>query len=302
MKKCFITLGMLAASVCASAQIDKDDKQLFNHIGAGVSVGLDGIGFNLATTITPYVQARAGISFMPKIQINDIDVDISDATDEAEGAIREGKAHLNTIIGSGLISDPRLQEVANKLNSLEVPQIPEEASLSAKLNMTDFKLLFDIYPTKTSPWRLTVGFYAGKSKFIDVWTTNLQTELGMLTDYNTTAKELNATRLLPEQLPIMGVELGDYLIEPNGTQATAYLKVNSFKPYIGIGSGRAISNKHRFSFAWDLGCQFWSTPTIYVMDKQLEESDIDGGGDIVKTISKITVYPTLSFRFNGRIL
>lgn len=68
---------MLAMTLGASAQMEDGDKQLFNHVGAGVSVGLDGIGINLATTITPYVQARMGVNFMPKIQVNNIDVDMN---------------------------------------------------------------------------------------------------------------------------------------------------------------------------------------------------------------------------------
>lgn len=277
---------MLATAVGASAQIEDDDKQLFNHVGAGVSVGLDGIGFNLATTITPYVQARAGISFMPKIEVNDIEVDmnISDAD------VNTANQFINQYNQMGL---------GSRIDNINPPK---ELSMSAKLNMTDFKLLFDIYPTKTSPWRLTVGFYAGKSQLLEAWTTNCGDELEAITNYN---QALRDNQALAQQygLSPFGVEVGDYLIEPNGRQAHAFLKVNGFKPYIGIGSGRAISNKHRFSFSWDLGCQFWGTPTIYVQDKALDkDSNIDGDGDIIKTISKITVYPTLSFRFNGRIL
>lgn len=286
MKKYFIALCMLATAVGASAQIEDDDKQLFNHVGAGVSVGLDGIGFNLATTITPYVQARAGISFMPKIEVNDIEVDmnISDAD------VNTANQFINQYNQMGL---------GSRIDNINPPK---ELSMSAKLNMTDFKLLFDIYPTKTSPWRLTVGFYAGKSQLLEAWTTNCGDELEAITNYN---QALRDNQALAQQygLSPFGVEVGDYLIEPNGRQAHAFLKVNGFKPYIGIGSGRAISNKHRFSFSWDLGCQFWGTPTIYVQDKALDkDSNIDGDGDIIKTISKITVYPTLSFRFNGRIL
>lgn len=286
-KRFFTVLCALALTVGASAQIDEDDKQLFNHVGAGVSVGLDGIGFNVATTITPYVQARAGISFMPKIEVNDIDVDLNIGDNE----VQQANAFIDKFNQLGLGEGP-----IGHINP------PKELSMSAKLNMTDFKLLFDIYPTKTSPWRLTVGFYAGKSQLLEAWTTNCGDELQAITQYNTALQEHKS---LADQFNLnpIGLEVGEYLIQPNGDQARAFLKVNGFKPYIGIGSGRAISTKHRFSFAWDLGCQFWGTPTIYVMDKPLDkDSSIDGEGGIIKNVSKITVYPTLSFRFNGRIL
>lgn len=277
---------MLAMTVGASAQMEDGDKQLFNHVGAGVSVGLDGIGINLATTITPYVQARMGVNFMPKIQVNNIDVDMNISGSDVQTA--------NDFIN--MYND--LPTTTAKIDNINPPS---ELSMSAKMNMTDFKLLFDLYPSKTSSWRLTVGFYAGKSQFLEAWTTNCQTELQAITDYN------DALAAYPEMarrfgLNPFGVKVGDYFVKPDGPEARAYLKVNGFKPYIGIGSGRAISNKHRFSFAWDLGCQFWGTPTIYVQDLPLDKEGVDGDGGIIKTISKITVYPTLSFRFNGRIL
>ncbi len=286
MKKYFVTMCMLAMTLGASAQMEDGDKQLFNHVGAGVSVGLDGIGINLATTITPYVQARMGVNFMPKIQVNNIDVDMNISGSDVQTA--------NDFIN--MYND--LPTTTAKIDNINPPS---ELSMSAKMNMTDFKLLFDLYPSKTSSWRLTVGFYAGKSQFLEAWTTNCQTELQAITDYN------DALAAYPEMarrfgLNPFGVKVGDYLVKPDGPEARAYLKVNGFKPYIGIGSGRAISNKHRFSFAWDLGCQFWGTPTIYVQDLPLDKEGVDGDGGVIKTISKITVYPTFSFRFNGRIL
>ncbi|WP_285821951.1 hypothetical protein [Xylanibacter rodentium] len=61
--------------------------------------------------------------------------------------------------------------------------------------------------------------------------------------------------------------------------------------------------KNRIGFQFDLGVQFWGSPKIYLQDKQLEETDLDGDdGGLVKTLSKITVYPCLSFRLVGRIL
>lgn len=286
MKKYFVTMCMLAMTVGASAQMEDGDKQLFNHVGAGVSVGLDGIGINLATTITPYVQARMGYNFLPEIKVKDIEVDVN-------------------IDGN---NEQIIKNTYNKVTGKDL-DIPRNVLIDGKINMNNFKLLFDIYPSKTSAWRLTVGFYAGKSQIIDAYTTNCQEQLEALTAYNKIADDYNAGKYAgmvpagaPESLPIAGVELGDYLVRPNGSQAQAYLKVNGFKPYIGIGSGRAISNKHRFSFAWDLGCQFWGTPTIYVQDLPLDKEGVEGDGGIIKTISKITVYPTLSFRFNGRIL
>lgn len=293
MKKFLMALCALAVAMGASAQIKDNDKQIFNHVGIGVSAGLDGIGVNLATTITPYIQARAGVNFIPKVQINDIGVDLSIDYSDVQDA--------NQFIGMYNELVP-----ANKQINTIAP--PEELNLSAKLNMTNFKLLFDFYPGKKAKWHLTAGFYTGKSQLLEAWTTNFENELQAVTDYNNALGSPEFSQLqaqhpdLVNNLSPIGVEVGEYLIKPEGPQARAFLKVNSFKPYLGIGSGRAISNKHRLSFAWDLGCQFWGTPTIYVKDKAIDkDSGIDGDGGIIKIISKVTVYPTLSIRINGRI-
>src|SRR5574344_1551878 len=220
MKKSFIAACMIATAVSASAQIEDGDKQMFNHLGAGVSVGSDGIGLNVATTITPYVQARAGINFTPEIKANNIDVDMNISNQDVQTA--------NTFIdlyNSHMGSGKQLSHI----------NPPEKLDMSAKLNMTNFKLLFDLYPSKTSPWRLTVGFYAGQSQLLEAWTTNCQTELQTITDYNQALKD-SPEFAAQYGLTPFGAKVGDYLIEPNGNQARAFLKVNGFKPYIGIGS------------------------------------------------------------------
>lgn len=101
----------------------------------------------------------------------------------------------------------------------------------------------------------------------------------------------------------IGVELGDYLLEPDDDgNVQASIKTASFKPYLGIGFGRAVPKK-RVGFMFDLGVQFWGTPKVYCFDKRLTDEDTNGGdGGIIKTISKIKVYPTMNFRICGRIL
>lgn len=60
-----VTAAMLFAQQ-AQAQSLKE-KDIFSHLGAGVSLGTDGIGIEAATNITNYVGLRAGVSIIPKI-------------------------------------------------------------------------------------------------------------------------------------------------------------------------------------------------------------------------------------------
>ena len=71
---------------------------------------------------------------------------------------------------------------------------------------------------------------------------------------------------------------------------------------LGIGFGRAVPEKHRFSCCFDMGVQFWGSPSVYVRDHKLTEQDVDGeDGGALKTLSKVTVCPAISFRIVGRI-
>ncbi len=75
MKKLLLGAVMALTGVTASA-IGPD---IFNHLGAGVGVGLTGITVEAATPITPFVQMRAGVSIMPGIKFHvnaDVDYEV----------------------------------------------------------------------------------------------------------------------------------------------------------------------------------------------------------------------------------
>ncbi len=75
MKKLLLGVVMALTGVTASA-IGPD---IFNHLGAGVGVGLTGITVEAATPITPFVQMRAGVSIMPGIKFHvnaDVDYEV----------------------------------------------------------------------------------------------------------------------------------------------------------------------------------------------------------------------------------
>ena len=70
MKKLFAiaALGLFSFS---AAHAQQNDKMLFNHLAVGITTGTPGlIGFDIATTCTPYLQIRAGLAIMPKFKYN----------------------------------------------------------------------------------------------------------------------------------------------------------------------------------------------------------------------------------------
>lgn len=173
--------------------------------------------------------------------------------------------------------------------------IPDEIEVEGKVGFTNGKLLFDVYPFKRSSFHITAGAYFGSSKPVKAYNKEDGVLQGV-SDYN------NAVEAGTISAQKIGVELDDYLLEPDDDgNVDAYIKTSSFKPYLGVGFGRAVPKK-RVGFMFELGVQFWGSPKVYCEDKKVEESDVDGdGGSILKTISKISVYPTLNFRICGRI-
>jgi hypothetical protein len=257
----------------AHAQLDADDYGFLNHVSFGVSAGTTGIGFQLAAPLSASFAVRAGYSFMPKFKYSK-DFSLSGNT----GAFTK-----------------------------------DRVDIEGKLNMGDFSLLFDWYPSKKSSFRFTAGFFAGNKTLVEV----NNKEAFVKDNYKGKA----------------GIELGEYnpanpQSESRYTMMTdaegnvkAELKVNSFKPYLGIGFGRAVPRK-RIGLQLDLGVQFWGKPELesnfsYV-DRQTGENvtryeaikknritnqdkDYQDLKDAVKTIQKIGVYPVLNLRINGRI-
>lgn len=166
--------------------------------------------------------------------------------------------------------------------------------VEGKTGLTAGHLLFDVYPFKSSSFHLTAGAYIGKDKIVTLKNTQ-EGALMDITRYNNS---------LPAGQKKIGLDLGDYLLTPDERgNVDATLKVQSFRPYLGFGFGRAVPAKHRFACNFDMGVQFWGTPKVFVRDHELQKGEATGdSGEVLKYISKATVYPVINVRLVGRIL
>lgn len=239
--------------VAATCVATRAQSEVFRHYAVGVNVGTTGIGFDLGTTLNSHLQFRVGMNFMPKIKV-------------------DSQLDINSPL-SGV-----------SLSSVDI---------EGKMNMLDFSMLLDYYPSKRSSFHLTAGFYTGKDKFLEVYNTSGQADLKLIAAYNA---------LNPQQK--IGLELGDYLLEPDAQgNVNSYYKVAPVQPYFGIGFGRAVPKSHRVGFMVELGVRYWGKPSIYCQEQELKSSDLGGeAGDLLKTLTKIPVYPCLRFRLCGKIL
>jgi hypothetical protein len=114
---------ILAMTLAAQAFTGRaQDTQIFNHLAVGATIGLDGLGIEVASTLTPYVQVRAGYSIFPYAY-----------------KTTAGQFGLNNVDFNG-----------TTINL-------SAAAMKADLNSGGPKLLFDIYPGKKTPFHFTVG-------------------------------------------------------------------------------------------------------------------------------------------------
>ena len=249
MKKVFLVLALILASVCTMQVKAQKEQGLFNRLSVGVSASTLGIGIDASTTFNRYLMLRAGVAIMPGITIDtDVDVDLDVAA-----------------LGSSTSS---------------------QVNVEGGLQRTQASLLLNVYPFKRSSFFVTGGAYFGGSKLVKI------------KGHSQELKEL-----YDQYGDQVGIIIGDYKlpIDENGNVAGG-LKVNGFRPYLGLGFGRAVPHK-RVGFMFELGVQFHGTPKVYSdtgdIDDLLKQTDEDD--DFTKIIDKLKVYPVLKFRICGRI-
>ena len=95
---------------------------------------------------------------------------------------------------------------------------------------------------------------------------------------------------------------GDFFLEPDATgHIDACVKTSGFRPYVGVGIGRNIPRKNPIGVSLDLGAQFWGTPKVYCQGNELTANDVEGeDGGVVKLLTKVKAYPTLTLRLTGK--
>ena len=279
MNKYLISCLLFLFAIHAQAQ-DKDFYGVANHASIGVGIGvLSGGTVELAVPVTRYAAIRAGYNFFPKINV---------------------KADLNLRYGAGSVN--------------YFSYLPHQVKVEGKPELSTGHILVDLYPIKNSSFHFTAGAYLGKENLADIQNpdddnamifrevyqfnqrqgiyTGIPDDLGGLVGTNVDGREK------------IGMMLGKYFLEPDANgQVNAKIAVKKFRPYVGFGFGRAVPEKNRFALNFDMGVQFWGTPSVTIRDHELSEQDVKGkDGGALKTLSKVTLCPVISLRLMGRVL
>ena len=169
------------------------------------------------------------------------------------------------------------------IDAAEFGSISSEMDVEGALKRASGDVLVNVYPFRSAGFFICAGAYFGGNQLIKI--KGHSDELA-----DKIAEGANA-----------GIEIGDYSIpvDKDGN-VSGGLKVSSFRPYVGIGFGRAVPKK-RVGFMVDLGVQFHGTPEVYTNSGNLSALAEEADNDFTKIIDKLTVYPVLKFRICGKI-
>ena len=287
MKKLLVLFAFTGLSLTpASAQ--EDDQLIFNHLGIGISVGTTALSINASTVLTPYFGIRAGINIWPAIKMR-------------------SNMHLGSRIQHWETGD--LVKYVEELNEVlsddqQIPmEMPDMVDLHVKPKLTAGHILIDYYPfPHHSNFHLTTGFHVGTGTVIDIHNRH-EGSLLPVTLWNNAMEDPNTQDIVKEYgLEPIGLLLGDYFLAPDEDgNLDARIRVSGFRPYLGLGFGRAVPRK-RIGCQFDLGVQFWGSPKVVVNGETLQPDRVgDQLDDALSLVSRIKVFPVLSFRLVGRI-
>lgn len=269
-----VALGTMNAS--AQSEIDKNSKLhapdgLFNHLSVGISTGLSGSGIDVTMPVHKLITVRAGYS---GLHFGDIKFKSINTASE--------------LSGSALVEDDAVRRA----------QMSDKIELAAKPNFWNMFLLAEIHPFTNESFHFTAGFYIGSKNFLHFRNTN-DGALDFLYDANNKVSDYN--RAFNTHFSPIGLKFGDYIFtaDENGN-VDVMMKTNVVKPYLGIGFGKHIAQKHRLSVAFDLGLIFWGTPKFILNNgKEIKASGKEAG--ITQVFSWLKAWPSLQIKLAYKI-
>ncbi|MBQ6286609.1 MAG: hypothetical protein IJK73_03010 [Bacteroidales bacterium] len=166
--------------------------------------------------------------------------------------------------------------------------IPVDAK--ATLHFQDASLLVDLFPSSTGGFHFTVGMMYGPKDAVKV--TNPKSDLP--NDYNT-----------------VGLDVDGYTVRATNNKIDGYIGVNAPRPYVGLGFGRAVSNKHRVGVTFDMGAIYWGKPGLFapgepligdIKDVRVTSASMNGRDEgLIELAEKIVAYPMLNLHVFVRL-
>lgn len=180
------------------------EHDIFQHLDVSLIAGTAGIGIDVATPVTEWVQLRLGYEFMPRF------------TKRMSFEMTINGQPARSYDEDGNRQETRFDKLKEFMYSFTGLDIDDHADMIGKPTLNNFKFLVDVFPFKENKhWHFTAGFYWGSSKFAEaVNSTEAMVSLVSASIYNkmyTNAK--NGDPLItfdPNQFPSLsgvGIEM-----------------------------------------------------------------------------------------------
>ncbi len=305
-----IVIAFCNANAQTMLNAGKNDFGAFKHLDLSLSAGTTGIGLDLSTPISNYLQLRAAFSYIPKFEY-EMDFDIIVGEDRSQ-------------------SKSKFATLSTLLEGMTGYKIDDQITMIGEPTYWNAGIMFDIFPFENKHWYLTAGVYYGPKQIAEAYnkTSDMVSLLavGMYNNmYNSAVndKPLFEMGEMTMYLPLeyaekfieygrMGIPLGkykesgkSYIMEPDvNSMVRTYIHVNRIKPYLGLGySGRLIPDNDKYAVSMDCGLMFWGgTPQVIThdgTDLTNEVNNVYGKvGDYVDLIKTFTLYPVLNLRIS----
>ncbi len=240
-------------------------RDIFNHLGVNVGVGLEGISIGAAAPVTNFIEVEGGVDIIPgMLSINgDLDVPSQDITVQGQ--------------------------------TLTTPETTVDAK--AKFSRTMLRLKANIYPFggNTSFFIAAGCSFAGK-KIVKL--SGHSDELREFADQHPQYREAMIEQL-GANLDAYDVKFDDDF------SISGDIRCNSFRPYLGLGFGRLVPRHRvgiRFEVGCQFMGTMKVYQNDKELDTEQMLEDAEADDDISKFMRNWKWYPCLKLSIVGRIL
>lgn len=340
MRKYGYFLLALAMQAPVSGQAQQSlDNNMFNHLDVGLTLGTTGAGFDVAMPVGDYVRLRTGLSFVPRVEVPmTFGIQVGDDPSKSASKFNRLSGMLESITGNpvddhvDVTGKPRMWSWSFLVDVYPLRN-NKHWRVTAGFFLGTPNVAEAFNKTESMPSLMAVDIYNnlytklhGKTKR-ELQETQL-IDLGE--GYDTYRLDPLIKYMLQDKLDNwgrMGIHLGtykhdvvdadgnvihkqgeSYVMEPDdNSMVKATMKVNAFKPYIGLGyDGRLSKRTDRLHVSVDAGVMTWGgTPSLITHDGTDLINDVEGVtgkvGDYVDLMSKFKVFPVASVRFSYTI-
>ena len=333
-----VILTTVLAPVTMQAQQANKDKCLFNHLEMGLNMGTTGLGLDFTMPVNEWIWLRTGFSYMPKIEVPmTFGVQVGDDASTSQSKFERLSSYLTSFTGNKVKNEVEMIGKPSFWNwNFMVDVFPLKKNrhwhVTAGFFYGPSKVAEAYNKTESMASLLAVSIYNNMYDKVHGLSRRelLQVKLLEIPGLENLGTDPDVLIELQKGLDYngrMGVHLGNYkndVYDANGnllhkkgeaymmdpdenSMVSAEMKVDAFKPYIGIGyEGLMVKSNKRVSIGFDAGVMLWGgTPRLTTHDGTDLIHDVEdiGGkvGDYVKVMKEIKAFPLINLRIGYKL-